>query len=403
MSNALAVLPERVKALLIAGAYYPPQVGGISHFLGKVVSTLGPDHICCLTGVPGDRPGGADSIGPIVYRFPSLVGNSKIGKAAAWASALTVIMARDRPRVIMLGSAEDSNFGLWLHRKLRFPFILFAYGNEILSAVRHKYDQPQLAFKVANRVMAISKYTAKLAQDAGADPSRIQVVYPGCDTDLFRPLAVRNELRERLLGSGNDKKQVILTVGNLVSRKGHDMVIRALPILKKRVPDFVYLIVGDGPYRGVLESLAVDLGVGDRVIFTGKMPDEDIPYIHALSDVFVMPSREQLEEDDVEGFGLVFLEANACNKPVIGGRTGGVPEAVVEGLTGLLVNPHSPEEIAEALAHLLADRDFARRLGEQGRSRVVSEFQWAQVGERVLSLLSSVQAEGPRDSNGLQR
>ena len=173
------------------------------------------------------------------------------------------------------------------------------------------------------------------------------------------------------------------------------MVIRSLPILMERVPDFIYLIVGDGPYRGVLEGVAKELGVSDRVIFTGKVPDEDIPDIHALSDVFVMPSREHLEEDSVEGFGMVFLEANACNKPVIGGRAGGVPEAIEEGVTGLLVDPHSPKEIAEALALLLTDHDFAHRLGTQGRSRVIRECQWAQVGERVLSLLRSVQAEGP--------
>jgi phosphatidylinositol alpha-1,6-mannosyltransferase len=390
-----AGLPERVKALLVTTAYYPPQVGGISHYLAKVVSTLGPEAICCLTGVAADKDGPPDSTNSTIYRFPSLLGPSKIGRAAAWASALTMIMARrDRPRVVILGSAIDSSCGLWLHRRLKLPFILFVYGNELLSAVSGEYEQALRAFKVANRVVACSNYTARLAEKAGIDPDRIQVIYPGCDTDLFRPLAVKQALRERLLHSSDQRKQVILTVGNLVARKGHDMVIRALAILKKRVPAFVYLIVGDGPYRGVLESLVSEVGVADSVVFTGKMPDEDIPDLHALSDVFVMASRERLDGDDVEGFGMVFLEANACNKPVIGGRAGGIPEAVVEGVTGLLVNPHSPEQIAEALANLLADRDLARRLGEQGRSRVVREFQWTHVGERVLNLISTVQAEG---------
>ncbi|MCU1266102.1 MAG: glycosyl transferase group 1 [Acidobacteria bacterium] len=393
LSTLQAVSSEKVKALLISGAYYPPQVGGISHFLAKIAATLGPDHVCCLTAVPRDKSVDAAAVGPTVYRFPSLLGHSRISKAAAWASALTIIMARDRPGVIMLGSAIDSSCGLWLRRRLRFPFVLFVYGNELLAAINGNYPQALLAFKLANRVMACSNYTAKLAEAAGIDPNRIEVIYPGCDTEIFRPLPVRPGLRERLLGSVGERKKVILTVGNLVSRKGHDMVIRALPILKKRVPDFVYLIVGDGPYRGVLEGLAKDSGVNDQVIFTGKMPDEDVPAIHALSDVFVMPSREDLEEDSVEGFGMVFLEANACNKPVIGGCAGGVPEAVEAGVTGLLVDPHSPAEIAEALAQLLTDTDLARRLGEQGRARVVREFQWKEVGERVLSLLGRVQAE----------
>lgn len=391
MSTGQAGFPKRGKALLVTTAYYPPQVGGISHFLAKVVSTLGPEAICCLTGVAADKSGPTDST---IYRFPSLLGPSKIGRAAAWASALTMIMVRDRPRVVLLGSAIDSSCGLWLHRRLKLPFILFVYGNELLSAVSGEYEQALRAFKVANRVVACSNYTASLAEKAGVDPRRIQVNYPGCDTELFRPLAVRQDLRERLLRSSDQRKQVILTVGNLVARKGHDMVIRALALLKNRVPAFVYLIVGDGPYRGVLESLVSEVGVADSVVFTGKMPDKDIPDLHALSDVFVMASRERLDGDDVEGFGMVFLEANACGKPVVGGRAGGIPEAVVEGVTGLLVNPHSPEQIAEALANLLVDRDLARRLGEQGRSRVVREFQWTQVGERILNLINTVQAEG---------
>ncbi|MDQ2855420.1 MAG: glycosyltransferase family 4 protein [Acidobacteriota bacterium] len=399
MSTGPAVSSERVKALLITGAYYPPQVGGISHLLAKIVATLGPDHVCCLTAVPTDKAVDAVAVGPAVYRFPSLLGHSRISKAAAWGTALTMIMARNRPRVIMLGSAIDSSWGLWLRRRLRLPFIVFVYGNEILAAVSGEYEQARLAFKFANRVVACSKFTAKLAERAGIDPGRIQVIYPGCDTEIFRPLPVRKDLRERLLGPRNDI-QVILTVGNLVARKGHDMVIRCLPILMNRVPDFVYLIVGDGPYRETLEDLAKEIGVSDRVIFAGKLPDEDIPDIHALSDVFVMPSREHLEEESVEGFGMVFLEANACNKPVIGGRAGGIPEAVEDGVTGLLVDPHSPPEIAEALARLLTDGDFAHRLGTQGRARVVREFQWSQVGERILTLLRTVQAEGQTSDIG---
>jgi phosphatidylinositol alpha-1,6-mannosyltransferase len=168
------------------------------------------------------------------------------------------------------------------------------------------------------------------------------------------------------------------------------MVIRALPRLRESIPEVNYLIVGDGPYRPQLESLAEAMGVQDHVIFAGQVPTEELPDVYALSDVFVMPSRERLEVDDVEGFGIVFLEASACAKPVIGGRSGGIPEAIVDGVTGLLVDAHDPEDIGNALARLLTDRDLAIRLGQQGRLRVVHDFDWARVADQVEGILNSV-------------
>jgi phosphatidylinositol alpha-1,6-mannosyltransferase len=154
-----------------------------------------------------------------------------------------------------------------------------------------------------------------------------------------------------------------------------------------------YLIVGAGPYRNELESLAAATGVRDNVVFAGMIPHKELPDVYALSDVFVMPSREQLDDCDVEGFGLVFLEASSCGKPVVGGRSGGVPEAVEDGVTGLLVNPHEPEEIAGTLARLLTDSELAKRLGQEGRGRVVRDFDSARVGDRVHQILESVLLE----------
>jgi phosphatidylinositol alpha-1,6-mannosyltransferase len=143
------------------------------------------------------------------------------------------------------------------------------------------------------------------------------------------------------------------------------------------------------------------LGVRDRVIFAGRIPDEELPDIYALSDLFVMASREQLETRNVEGFGLVFLEASACAKPVVGGRSGGIPDAVVDGVTGLLVDPHDPEDIAGALARILTNNHLASRLGQQGRSRVVNDFNWARVAGRVQGILQSVLRE--ESTRGLPR
>ncbi len=381
---------ERVKALLISGVYYPPQVGGISRFMEEVAAALGRDGACCLTGVAGNQNAGERA--PRVYRFPSLIGRSRILKAAGWLTAALAIMIRERPQIVILGSVDDSYFGLSLYRWFKIPFIVFAYGNEILETLSEGYERQQLALGKARRVLATSRYTAGIVEKAGADPRRIEILSPGCDTNFFHPKAANEELRRKFLGQ-RENVRVILTVGNLVSRKGQDMVIRALPQLLKSVPDLVYLIAGGGSYRGELEKLATELGVLDRLVFAGRVPDEDLPDLYALCDVFVMVSRARLEANDVEGFGMVLLEANACGKPVVGGRSGGVPDALADGITGLLVDPLNPTEIAEAIERLLTDRDLAMRLGEQGRRRVLNDFQWSGVGARVKSVLEAVRHE----------
>jgi phosphatidylinositol alpha-1,6-mannosyltransferase len=238
-------------------------------------------------------------------------------------------------------------------------------------------------------VFANSRFTKKLLIQAGADADKIDIIHPGCDVERFRPLDTTIEFRRHLLGQ-RYRDQVILTVGNLVSRKGHDMVIRALSKLRDRLPNVTYLIVGDGPYRDQIEKVSKDVGVRDHVVFAGQIPSEDLPHVYAISDVFAMPSRDQSEACDVEGFGLVFLEANACGKPVIGGRCGGMPDAIVDGVTGFLVNPEDPEDIAIALRRLLTDSNLANRLGRQGYSRVVRDFTWPQVGTRVQGILDSI-------------
>ncbi len=382
-----------MKSLLISSVYFPPQTGGISHFMGGVASALGPDRVCSLTGVPANGRASSGGPGSRIYRRPAAFAQSKPIQAVGWALTITQIMARERPHVVQLATAYEGYLGLWIRRWLRLPFVIYAHGNEILDVINGKsWQKPRLALLRADRVLANSQFTADLVRKAGVVSERIEIVYPGCDVGHFRPLPPRPDLRQKLLGP-RDSDRLILTVGNLVARKGHDMVIRALPRLRLAMPDVTYLIVGDGPYRRQLETLARGMGVRDRVIFAGRIPAEDLPAIYALSDVFVMPSRQDVETSDVEGFGLVFLEANACAKPVVGGHSGGVPEAIVDGVTGLLVKPHDPEDIANALRRLLDDGDLANRLGWQGHLRVVRDFDWTRVGGRVQEILTSILRE----------
>lgn len=383
-----------MKSLLISSIYFPPQVGGISSYMSSILSVLGPDRVCCLTGVSENHCSNHGKLGVRVYRRPSAFAKSTYVQALGWGAAVTQIMVRERPQAVQLATVGEGYLGLWLKRWFNIPFVVYAYGNEILGAMQNDWPKPRLALQRADRVLAISHFTADLVQKAGVAPDRIEIVHPGCDVGRFQPLHPRTNLRQKLLG-GRYKDKVILTVGNLVARKGHDMVIRALPRLRQTIPNVTYLVVGDGPYSTQLETLAVGIGVRDRVIFAGKVPEEDLPDIYALSDVFVMPSREQLDVCDAEGFGIVFLEANACGKPVVGGRSGGIPDAIMDEVTGLLVNPHDPTDIANALTRLLTDRHFAHRLGQQGRLRAVRDFNWEKVCGQVQAILESTVRDRP--------
>ena len=381
-----------MKSLLISGTYFPPQTGGISHLMRGITSALGPDLVCCLTGQRANGAVTREDVGPRIYRRPAVfTAKAKYLRAAAWGATIAEIMVRERPKIAQLATAGEGPLGLWLRKWFGLPFIVYAHGNEVLSAMQPSGQKLQVGLRRADRVLAVSRFTANLVQKFGVFPDRIVIVHPGCDSDHFRPLCPTMELRQKLLGDRH-KDKVILSIGNLVARKGHDMVIRALPRLRETVPEVTYLIVGEGSNRIQLENLAIALGVRDRVVFAGPLA-EDLPDIYALSDVFVMPSREQIEECDVEGFGLAFLEASACAKPVVGGRSGGIPDAIVDGVTGLLVNPHDPEDIANALARLLTNNHLAIRFGQQGRTWVVKYFGWNRIAGQVQGILQSVLQE----------
>jgi phosphatidyl-myo-inositol dimannoside synthase len=382
-----------MKTLLVSGTYFPPQVGGISRVMERLAAALGRERVCCLTGVAGAARM-LDEGGVKVYRSSTIFSDrGKAARGLAWGASLASILWQERPKAVLLGTVDDGLYGRWLERWLGLPYVVYAHGNEICRILSAP-DGPSVnreVLRAAARVIAVSRFTAELVERAGVPRHRIDIVYSGCDLHLFTPRPPDPELRARLLGDRSGG-QVILTTGNLVARKGHDMVLRALPGVQAAGPMVTYLIVGDGPERLNLERLAAALGVRDRVVFAGRVSDADLPAIYALADVFVMASRERPEENDVEGFGLVYLEAGACGRAVIGGRSGGVPEAVIDGVTGLLVDPSDPADIASALTRVLTEPGLADSLGAQGAVRTVREFAWSRCADQVDGVLTAVAA-----------
>jgi phosphatidylinositol alpha-1,6-mannosyltransferase len=171
-----------------------------------------------------------------------------------------------------------------------------------------------------------------------------------------------------------------------VARKGQDVLIRALPAIRRRVPDATLLIAGGGPYRDRLEREALAAPAGS-VLFAGEVPEEELPLYYAVGDVFAMPCRNRLAGLEVEGWGNVFIEAAACGRPVVAGASGGAVEAVEHGVTGLVVDGTNVSAVAEAVGGLLADPDRARAMGKAGRARVESSYTWPRAAGELAAWL----------------
>ncbi len=207
---------------------------------------------------------------------------------------------------------------------------------------------------------------------------------PGVDTDTFHPGVDGSEVRKKYRLSD---RPTIVCVSRLVPRKGQDMLIRALPAVRRAVPDAKLLIVSGGPDRDRLTKLAKATGEADHVIFTGSVPWKALPEHYAAGDVYAMPCRTRRNGLDVEGLGIVYLEASATGLPVVAGNSGGAPDAVLEGETGYVVDGRDTEQIADRLTTLLHDRDLAARMGKAGRAWVEKRWQWDAQAQRLSALL----------------
>ena len=208
-------------------------------------------------------------------------------------------------------------------------------------------------------------------------------IAPGIDTDHFTPTD-SSELKSEL---GLSDKKVIVSVGRLVHRKGQDVLIEAMPHLLKEIPDAHLVLIGEGPYRGYLETRVKNLGIDSSVTFIGRITYADLPRYICLGEVFVMPSRSRLAGLEVEGLGIVYLEASACGLPVIAGNSGGAPDAVVQGVTGLVVNGKDQHAVATSIATLLNDQEKAREMGRKGREWVIGQWRWEIWSEKFRELL----------------
>lgn len=340
---------------------FPPGIGGVQTYLHEIARRLGREYtIEVITPVGGDLLSGAS-----LERTKPSPGNI-IG---FWRA-----LNRFQPNRILVGHAHPQ---LLVAAALCAPgkYAAIAHGNDYLAAQRRWH---RLIFNLllahSHSLITTTNANAERLQQLGLP--RPVVIYPGTDQGRFTPAEAPTPF-----------PPVLLTVGRLVPRKGVDTVLRALPRVLRVQPDVEYRIVGSGPDRPRLITLARELQIGSSVKFMGNVPDEHLPALYRNAHVYVMPAREERQSASIEGFGIVYLEASACGLPVIAGRSGGAVEAVLHGKTGYLVDPHAPDALADTLIHLLQDHELRARLGARGRQWIEEEMNWDRAAQELAETL----------------
>ena len=276
-----------------------------------------------------------------------------------------------------------------INKFFKIPYFVSNHGMDIMLPQKSSRKK-KLMMKVlqsAKFITANSQYTKNQLLKLGINDRKIQVIYP-CSNIAGEFIALEGKAAQIRQKLGLKGSKILLSVGRLVKRKGYDKVIEALAQLSAQYPNLAYLIVGQGPEKENFQFSIFNFQLKDKVKIFDDVSDEDLPYYYQLADIFMMPARDI--QGDVEGFGLVYLEAANFKLPVIAGRSGGAAEAVIDNETGIMVDPESVEEIKEAIIKLLNDEQLRNQLGENGYLRSQKEFNWARQADKLEDLILSI-------------
>jgi len=363
---------------------FPPRPGGIQAFVHNLAVRRPPGSVVVYAPAwKGAKRFDAEQPFPVVRHPTSLM----VPEPSVLRRAGDLLRAEGCDSVLFGAAAPLGLLAPALRRR----------GAERLVGLTHGHEAGWASLPVARGLLRrigdgvdtltyLGEYTrSRMARALSpAAASRMAWLAPGVDEDVFHEGAGGAEIRAR---HGLVDRPVVVCVSRLVPRKGQDALIHAWPRVLKDVPDAALLLVGGGPYRASLEKLAASLGVEDSVVFTGSVPWEELPAHYDAGDVFSMPCRTRRFGLDVEGLGIVYLEASATGLPVVAGDSGGAPDAVLDGETGVVVNGRSVAAVARALIDLLRDPGKARKMGEQGRAWVRREWRWELQASRLDALV----------------
>ncbi|MGY2084468.1 glycosyltransferase family 4 protein [Blastococcus sp. SYSU DS0539] len=361
---------------------FPPRQGGIQTFVAALLARRPPDSLVVLAS---DSPGSAEH--DLALPYP-------VVRRPTGMLLPTRATARAAVELVDRFGCDTAFFGAAAPLGLLAP-TLRAAGVRHLVGATHGHETGWVALPGSRQVMQriaagldvvtyISEYTRDRLAPALGSRARLAQLSPGVDVDRFTPEADGAAVRDRY---GLGEAPVVVCVSRLVPRKGQDVLVAAWPQVLARHPGARLLLVGGGPAEASLRRAVARAGLQDSVVLTGPVGHGQLPAHYAAGDVFAMPCRTRRGGLDVEGLGMVFLEAAACARPVVAGTSGGAPEAVQEGVTGHVVDPRSPAAVAAALNGLLDDPDRARALGSAGRAWVEQRWSWSTIAADFAHLL----------------
>jgi phosphatidylinositol alpha-1,6-mannosyltransferase len=393
--NAILDTPEReiredttARRVLLVTEWFLPHVGGSVNLFVNACSRYPEGAVHVLTGECEAGMGTEGPSSPLpttrvsLQRYEFLKPESLLLYLRMTAAAIRLRFSF-RPEILHCGHVLPEALVAWIYKKLfKVPYIVYVHGEEVAIQRHYKWKRrlmPRL-YNAAAGVVANSDNSRQLLVDLGVDPKLIQVIHPGVELTRFRAerRALDGELR-------------ILSVSRLWPRKGHEQVLRALAPLKREFPQLRYWIAGTGGEEAGLRQLCRELGLDEIVKFLGYVPDEELPALYRQCDLFVLANR-RLSSDDMEGFGIVFLEAAASGLPVVGGTSGGVPDAVNNGVNGILVDTEDIDALTGALRQLLKDDELRIRMGEASR-RWAEGFSWERFASRVRQMSDQLARE----------
>ncbi len=374
-----------MRRTLIVTNDFPPRRGGIQSFVHELALRLDPGQLT-VYAPKWDGDAAFDAAQPFeVVRHPTslMIGGPSVRRRAAE-------LARSRKAEVVIYGAS-APLGL-------ITPVLRKAGVRRAIAITHGHEAGWAALPVARQLLRrigdetdVMTYLGEYfrVRVAGAlspqAAARMARLHPGVDAGTFRPdQAARRVIRDR---HGLGDRPVVVCVSRLVARKGQDTLLRAWPAVIEKVPDAVLLIAGRGPYAKTLRQLAEQAGVAGSVIFTGPVPQDELAAHYAAGDVFSMPCRTRRGGLDVEGLGIVYLEASATGLPVVGGDSGGAPDAILEGETGYVVGGRDVRALSERLTALLQDPAGAKAMGEKGRAWVERDWNWDLIASRLRTLI----------------
>jgi phosphatidyl-myo-inositol dimannoside synthase len=374
--------------LLVITELYLPTKGGTAVWFDEVYRRLGGKEIHIVTadvpGAPEHDLNHPNTVYRVRLQRHGWLKPESLGMYAKLLWRATNIALANKIDTVHAGRVLPEGLVGWLVAKLvRVPLVIYAHGEEITTWRQPaKYGMMRFVYRRADAVVANSEFTRDELLKLGVAENHIHLIYPGVDVERFRPSLPCEDLKAKIgLRPG---QKLILSVGRLSRRKGFDMVIRALSSLRKHNIDCRYALIGIGEDHDYLTQLANELGVADHVHLLGHVSTDDLPRWYNACDVFVMPNREI--NGDTEGFGMVFLEAAACGKPVIAGTAGGTGSAVIDGTTGFRVDGATEEETTTVLSRLLLNPGISGMLGSAARQRSLTEFSWEQVARKTTQI-----------------